>query len=244
MIGIICAMQEEVKSVLNILKDIEKTQKGQRNYFSGTLYEQHVVIVFSRWGKVAAAATTTQLINDFNPTEIIFTGVAGGLNSSLNIGDIVIGQDLFQHDMNATPFYQEFHIPILDLKSVSTRNTQDLFDASSKFIENYDSYINKTESDNFEILNPKVIIGDIASGDQFISSVEKINKIKNDLPSVTCVEMEGAAVAQVCYEYDTPFSIVRIISDKANDTAHIDFERFVNNIASKYALGILENYLT
>ena len=244
MIGIICAMQEEVQSVLNTLKDIKKTQKGQRTYFSGTLFNRSVVIVFSRWGKVAAAATTTQLINDYSPSEIIFTGVAGALDSSLNIGDIVIGKNLYQHDMNASPFYQKFHIPILDLKSVSTKDTQDLFNATSKFIKNYNDYIDKSESGNFEITNPKVIISDIASGDQFISSKAKINEIKNDLPSVACVEMEGAAVAQVCYEYEVPFSIFRIISDKADDTAHIDFERFVNNIASNYALGILENYLT
>lgn len=244
MIGIICAMQEEVQSVLNTLKDIEKTQKGQRTYFSGTLFNRNVVIAFSRWGKVAAAATTTQLINDFNPSEILFTGVAGALDSSLNIGDVVIGKNLYQHDMNATPFYQKFHIPILDLKYVSTKNTKYLFVATSMFIKNYDSYISKSESGNFKILNPKVIIGDIASGDQFVSSAEKVSKIKNDLPSVTCVEMEGAAVAQICYEYEIPFSIIRIISDNANDTAHIDFERFVKNISSNYALGILENYLT
>ena len=111
------------------------------------------------------------------------------------------------------------------------------------FVKNYDNYIPKSERDYFEISNPKIIIGDIASGDQFISSIEKINEIKKKLPTVACVEMEGAAVAQVCYEYKTPFSIVRIISDKANNNAPIDFKRFVNNIASNYALGILENYL-
>lgn len=237
-------MQEEVQSVLNILKDNKKTQKGQRTYFSGKLFDKNVVIVFSRWGKVAAASTTTQLINDFNPSEIIFTGVAGALDSSLRIGDIVIGKNLYQHDMNASPFYQKFHIPILDLKSISTKNTQDLFDATSMFIKNYNDYINKSDSDKFKISNPKVIIGDIASGDQFISNVEKINEIKNELPSVVCVEMEGAAVAQICYEYEIPFSIIRIISDNADNTAHIDFEKFVNNISSNYALGILENYLT
>jgi len=244
MIGIICAMQEEVQSVLNILKNVKKTTKGQRVYFKGTLFDKNVVLVFSRWGKVASSATTTQLINDFSPSEIIFTGVAGALDPNLNIGDVVIGKNLFQYDVDATPFYQKFHIPILNLKSVSTRNTQNLLDATSVFIENYDTYISKTESENFEITNPKVIIADIASGDQFISSIDKVNEIKNELPTVACVEMEGAAVGQICYEYEIPFSIIRIISDKANDNAHIDFERFANNIASNYALGILENYLT
>lgn len=146
--------------------------------------------------------------------------------------------------MNATPFYQKFHLPILNLKSISTRDSKELFDATLKFIQKYDKYISKAESENFEITIPKVIIGDIASGDQFISNIDKINKIKNELPTVACVEMEGAAVAQVCYEYEIPFSIIRIISDKANDNAHIDFARFANTIASNYALGILEHYLS
>ena len=89
-----------------------------------------------------------------------------------------------------------------------------------------------------------MVLGDIASGDQFISSLKKITKLNKQIPSAICVEMEGAAVAQICYEYKMPFSIIRIISDKANDNATIDFSKFSNSIASNYALGILENYLT
>ena len=85
-------------------------------------------------------------------------------------------------------------------------------------------------------------IEDIASGDQFISESGQIQTIKMNLPQVGCVEMEGAAVAQVCFEYEIPFSIVRTISDKANDNAHVEFQVFANEIASKYALGILKNY--
>ena len=88
------------------------------------------------------------------------------------------------------------------------------------------------------------MLGDIASGDQFISSLKKIAKLNKQIPSAVCVEMEGAAVAQICFEYSMPFSIIRIISDKANDNATIDFSKFSNSIASNYALGILENYLT
>lgn len=242
MIGIISAMQEEVQSLLNELDNCKTTSKGKRTYYTGTLFKTPVVIVFSRWGKVASAATTTQLINDFNPKEIIFTGVAGGIHTNLNIGDIVIGNEMFQHDLDATPFYQKFHIPILNLKSVITKDTQKLSTATNAFLKKYHNYINKEERDNFNIDNPKFIIGDIASGDQFISSKKKITVLNNQLPSAVCVEMEGAAVAQVCYEYSVPFSIIRIISDKANDNAHIDFARFANTIASNYILGILQHY--
>jgi adenosylhomocysteine nucleosidase len=92
-------------------------------------------------------------------------------------------------------------------------------------------------------MNPKVVIGDIASGDQFISKASQVQFITTHLESVVCAEMEGAAVAQVCYEYEVPFSIIRIISDKANSEAPIDFPLFVTQIASKYAFEIFKNYL-
>ncbi len=242
MIGIISAMQEEIQALLNELQHVTTTKKGMREYYAGTLFNKKVVLVFSRWGKVASAATTTQLINDFNVEEIIFTGVAGGIKETLNIGDVVIGKHLYQHDLDARPFYNQFEIPILKNNYITAKNPENLLKATEQFIATYDEFISKTEADAFEITTPKVILGDIASGDQFISSLEKIKFLNDLLPTTTCVEMEGASVAQVCFEYSVPFSIIRIISDKANDSAIIDFSRFSNSIASNYALGILKNY--
>jgi len=242
MIGIISAMQEEIQALLNELQNVSTTNKGMRTYYSGTLFNKKVVLVFSRWGKVASAATTTQLINDFNVDEIIFTGVAGGIKEELNIGDVVIGENMYQHDLNATPFYEKLEIPIIKRKYIKTTNTSNLLNATSLFLNTYNNHIKITDAQLFSITNPKVVIGDIASGDQFISSLKKIKKLNKLIPSATCVEMEGAAVAQVCFEYNTPFSIIRIISDKANDNATIDFPKFANTIASNYALGILKNY--
>jgi adenosylhomocysteine nucleosidase len=242
MIGIISAMQEEIQALLNELNNVTTTEKGMRTYYSGILFNKEVVLVFSRWGKVASAATTTQLINDFNVDEIIFTGVAGAINKDLNIGDVVIGKYLFQHDLNASPFYKKFEIPILKKKFLETKNSQKLIEATTFFLNNYNYYIKDSEAAIFKITNPKIVFGDIASGDQFISSLKKIKKLNKMLPTAICVEMEGAAVAQICFEYEIPFSIIRIISDKANDNAKIDFSRFANTIASNYALGILKNY--
>ncbi|UMB54998.1 5'-methylthioadenosine/adenosylhomocysteine nucleosidase [Lutibacter sp. A64] len=242
MIGIISAMQEEIQALLNELKNVQSSEKGMRTYYSGTLFDKKVVLVFSRWGKVASAATTTQLINDFNVDEIIFTGVAGSIKKDLNIGDIVIGKNLFQHDLNASPFFKKFEIPILKKEFLETKNATKLIEATTNFIKSYSSYIDKKEALVFDITTPKIVFGDIASGDKFIKSLKKIRKLNNALPTAICVEMEGAAVAQICYEYNIPFSIIRIISDKANDNATIDFSRFANSIASYYALGILKNY--
>ncbi|MGV8945684.1 MAG: 5'-methylthioadenosine/adenosylhomocysteine nucleosidase [Lutibacter sp.] len=242
MVGIISAMQEEIQALLHELKDVSKTVKGMRTYYTGTLFNKNVVIVFSRWGKVAAAATTTQLINDFKVKEIIFTGVAGAIHHKLNIGDIVIGKNLYQHDLNAFPFYEKFEIPILKKKFLETNNAAKLLEATNLFLATYHQYISLEDAKLFDITIPRVVYGDIASGDQFISSLKKIKKLNKSLPTAICVEMEGAAVAQVCFEYDIPFSIIRIISDKANDNATIDFPKFAHDIASKYALGILKNY--
>lgn len=244
MVGIISAMQEEIQALLHELQEVSSTEKGMRTYYTGTLFSKKVVLVFSRWGKVASAATTTQLINDFNVQEIIFTGVAGAIHPQLNIGDIVIGKNLYQHDLNAFPFYEKFEIPILRKKFLETYNAEKLLIASNLFLDSYHQFIALEDAQLFDIQHPKLVHGDIASGDQFISSLKKIKKLNKALPSAICVEMEGAAVAQVCFEYEVPFSIIRIISDEANENATIDFPKFANSIASKYALGILKNYFS
>lgn len=242
MIGIISAMQEEVSSLLAKLKEIKKITKGMRTYYTGVLFNQKVVIVFSRWGKVAAATTTTQLINDFNLKEIIFTGVAGAITKELNIGDIVVGKNLYQHDMDASPLYKTLEIPILKKEFLTTYNSKKVENAGNLFLKEFNTYVKEKEAKKFNITRPKIIIGDIASGDQFINHKEKVKYINQLIPTAKCVEMEGAAVAQVCFEYKVPFNIIRIISDKANDNAKIDFSSFAKEIASYYALGILKNY--
>lgn len=243
MIGIISAMQEEIQALLNELKNVKTSVKGMRTYYSGRLFNKPVVLVFSRWGKVASAATTTQLINDYKVDEIIFTGVAGALQNHLNIGDIVIGKQLYQHDLNAFPLFETFEVPLLQKKYFETKNSDLLLKATRQFIKNYHEFITQKAAQSFNISNPTVLLGDIASGDQFICNFETIQQLNQKLPSVLCVEMEGAAVAQVCYEYQIPFSIIRIISDKSNENANIDFPKFANSIASHYALGILKYYL-
>lgn len=243
-IGIISAMREEMQELINELQGTKITHKGKRTYYEGILFEKEVVLVFSRWGKVAAAVTTTQLINDFKLTSIIFTGVAGALNEKLSIGDVVIGKLLYQHDMDASPLYPKFEIPLLAKKGFQIKINEALVNATEKFISNFNDSIPQDKSSKFNISSPKIIIGTILSGDQFISSKEKIDELLLQIPHADCVEMEGAAIAQVCYEYDIPFSIIRIISDKAMDNSHIDFQKFANEIASHYAKAILKNYFS
>ncbi len=244
MIAIISAMPEEMQSLIDNLKIDQTLIKGKRTYYQGLLFETEVVLVFSRWGKVAAAATVTQLLNSFDISDIIFSGVAGGLEPNLNIGDVVIGTGLIQYDMDASPLYPAMEIPLLGKTTFETFDTTKLKQATKLFLNNYSKLFTNKVQKKYGIVNPRLYQGLIVSGDHFVNSMEKINEITSKVPAALCVEMEGAAVAQVCYEYDIPFQIIRIISDKANDNSHIDFPKFANEVAGKYALRILTKYLS
>ena len=239
-------MPEEIDAVVKTMTTHQTQVKGMRTYHIGELVGKKVVLVFSRWGKVAAATTATQMIEDFDLSEILFTGVAGALDEDLDIGDMVVGKRLFQHDLDGSPIVKRYEVPLLGKTFFETdpeRSTK-LVEACQSFLGEYKQVFPKNKTQKFGIDIPKIVEGDIASGDQFISEIKEIEKIKAGLKTVVCTEMEGAAVAQVCYEYGMPFSIFRTISDKANDNAHIDFPAFAKEIASKYALGVLKYYLT
>ncbi|MGY5352888.1 5'-methylthioadenosine/adenosylhomocysteine nucleosidase [Wenyingzhuangia sp. IMCC45533] len=242
MIGIISAMHDELAELLLVLKNKETITLGGREYYKGNINKTSVVIVFSKWGKVAAAITTTELISSFHPSEIIFTGVAGAISNKLNIGDVVYGKSLVQHDMDASPLFPKFEIPLIEKTYLATSPNPKLYNTVVHFTNCYYDFVDQQSADEFKIYTPKLIEGNIASGDEFISTQTSFDKIKNELEDVQCVEMEGAAVAQVCYEYSIPFNVIRIISDKSDDSAPIDFPLFTKKIASKYAKGILENY--
>jgi adenosylhomocysteine nucleosidase len=245
-LGIISAMPDEIHSVLDSMTDVTTATHGNRTFYKGNLYNKPVILVFSNWGKVAAATTATQLIESYKVTEIIFTGVAGALKEHLNIGDVVVGTHLYQHDMDARPLFKQFEIPIIKKTFFETNATltQQLRMATEKYLESFYNNLDTTFTKEFGIKNPKTYVGGIASGDQFISSIKKIEDLNISLPDALCVEMEGAAVAQVCYDYKIDFGIVRTISDKAKETASIDFQKFSKIVASKYALGILKIFFS
>lgn len=243
-IGIMGAMPQEIDGVITLLNNPVRRVIGMRSYTSGTINGINTVVVFSRWGKVAAAATAATLIHVFNVDEIIFTGVAGAIDHSLNIGDIVIAKRLYQHDMDARPLMQQFEVPLL----------------GKTFFECDDSKLNKIREAispliidgilkdrigadvlaQFGISTPNLHIGDIASGDQFFANNEQKATLQAALPTILCVEMEGAAVAQVCFEHKVAFTIIRTISDAADEQSHIDFPRFIEEVSSKYSVCIIK----
>ena len=245
--AILSAMAEENDSLVRQMTDVEKLELGRRTYHRGQLWGKDVVVVFSHWGKVAAASTCTVLITRFDVTEIIFTGVAGAVDRSLNVGDIVVGTDLYQHDMDVRPIIERHEIPLLGITAMASdlpRRAQ-MVQAANCFIGTQFAQTLSPESiEQFSLHAPKVIQGAIASGDQFISSEAHVADIGKRLPGVACVEMEGGAVAQVCTEFGVPFSVVRTISDAANEQAGMDFPKFIKQVAQLYSLGIIKNVLT
>lgn len=241
-IAIMSAMAEENAALVAQLTGVFTTKVGGRTYHQGKLWGHSVALVFSHWGKVAAASTTTYLIAGLGVKEIIFTGVAGGIHADLKVGDIVIADQLYQHDMDASPIIPRHEIPLLgraNIASHSERRVQ-LQLAAERFVkEDLATILSDELRKEFALEQPKVVIGDIASGDQFISSNAEVAELRERLPTVACIEMEGAAVAQICEAFHVPFSVIRTISDGADDEASIDFPRFINEVAKLYSLGIM-----
>ena len=239
------AMSEEVNGIEHLLTGVTEYTHGMRTYYNGHLNGIETVVVFSRWGKVAAAATVSTLILEFKITELIFTGVAGAIHHELKIGDIVIGKRLIQHDMDARPIMKRHEIPLLGTGYIDSPAAQieTAQKAISAFIntQEFISEISKDELSKFGITKPNLFIGDIASGDQFFSNEAQKHQLLAELPSILCVEMEGAAVAQVCYEYEIPFTIIRTISDTADEHSEINFPEFITEVSSKYSIAIVRD---
>lgn len=245
-IGILGAMLEEVSSIKELMVISKETTIADRTYYEGKIKDTEVVLVFSRWGKVASACTTTTLINQFAVSFILFTGVAGAVDNQLNIGDIVIANGLYQHDMDARPFFDQFQIPLTP-KIIFEPNpaaVETITLSAKQFINQLQTVFEQDLLEQFSIVQPTIHHGLIASGDKFItapSSHDNLN-FSNKTNKTLAVEMEGASVAQVCEEHNTPYLVVRVISDKANESAAIDFQSFISKVASKYSAGIVKEF--
>jgi adenosylhomocysteine nucleosidase len=243
-IGIITAVAGEAGALLELMEAPISQEKGGRVYHQGKLQGIKTVLVSSRIGKVAAAATTTHLILEYHVDLIIFTGVAGALDSNLNVGDVVIAHSLLQHDMDARPFCPIYEIPLLKIKEfIADPLLEDLaLLASKKFIEKeIQEILPSSILNEFNITAPKVVKGLVLTGDKVIAQeVQKID-LKKRLPEALCVEMEGASVGQVCYEYGVPVVVIRTISDYANQRNPGDVKNFIVKASGLYSVAIIKN---
>ena len=311
-IGIMAALHQEIADLLALMgPQMQVTRIGQRDYYEGRIGEHECVMVLARIGKVAASATCVTLIREFKVEQIVFTGLAGGLGDAVHVGDIVVANELMQHDFDASPIFPRYEIPLLGRARFAADEalSQQLIGAARDYLQQTDGFTKDvsaeviaqfglntgrdvareveadvgrdvdadvnagqgklartektTESELSTELNSNnatktsevardkkdeahtihIHQGMILSGDQFINTHNEADRLYIEHPQALCTEMEGAAIAQICYEYDVPFAVMRVISDKANDDASVDFDSFLNHVARYMSSGILMRWL-
>ena len=226
-IGIIGAMDLEVDALKQEMKVERIEKRASMDFYEGTLNKTDVVIVRSGIGKVNAALCAQILIDLFGVTHIINTGVAGSLNAALDIGDILVSTDAVHHDMNVTIFgYALGEVPQLGTREFPA-----------------DSHMAQVALETCREVNPDIAVrsGRVASGDQFISNKETKQFIIENFQA-DCAEMEGASIAHAAYLSSVPFVIIRAISDKADDSAEMDYPTF-ERAAAKHSARLVSAML-
>lgn len=227
MYGIIAAMQEEVQEIKNIMENIEEIKIYELNFFKGTINKKEVALVEAGVGKVNAARVTQVLIDNFKIEAIINVGSAGSSNDELEIGDIVIGKTLVQHDFDITAFGHP--------KGFISNVGQNV-ESDASLLSKMEKTISNLKDKDFNIK-----VGTIASGDIFCTEIKMKNKIKEKF-NADAIEMEGAAIAQVCKLDNIPFIVIRSISDKPNGNNEITFDEFLKT-ASKRCANLLKEFI-
>lgn len=246
LIGILVPMQEEVELLLADLTHAEKTEIASRIFYKGNLAGKEVVLAKSGIGKVASSFTASLLIHHFGVACILVTGVAGGVGDAIRVGDLAIATQAVQHDMDCRPLFPLFEIPTTGITYYKPNEalTAQLGKAAQSFCElDFETQISIDIRAELHIQKPSIQKGLLVSGDQFIGTLEQWNKIRSELPDTLFVEMEGAAVAQVCHDSNIPWCSIRTISDKANAVAHLDFNLFLNHAAKIYTAGVVKKFL-
>jgi adenosylhomocysteine nucleosidase len=214
-VAIIGAMEEEVTILRETIENREDTTIAGCEFTTGTIHGQEVILLKSGIGKVNAAMSTTLLLQNFKPTYVINTGSAGGYLESLNVGDIVISSEVRHHDVDVTAFNYEYgQVPGLPAA----------FPADSQLVD----IAQKCAS---TIQDVQVVKGLIATGDSFMNDPDRVEFVRTKFEELYAVEMEAAAIAQVCYQFETPFVITRALSDIAGKESNISFENFLETAA-------------
>ena len=242
--AILSALPEEQAGLLQNLQHARRHVHGGRVFWQGLLSDRPVVLALSGMGKVAAATTAAVLIERFACARVLFTGVAGGLGQQVRVGDVVVARQYLQHDMDASPLCPRWELPGYGRADVACDPALSvlLLQAAQDFL-----LVTSQENQPDSAAAAQAHHGLVVSGDRFIATAQASNTLRRELQeaghTVLAVEMEGAAVAQVCADYQVPFAAMRTISDRADDDAHVDFTRFIETVASRYAEHIVQRWL-
>ena len=229
--ALIAAMHEELAALLPAIHGTTVGHCGGREFWLGTLDGQPVVAVLAGIGKVAASITATLLIDHYQVERVLFIGVAGGLGEGVQVGDVVVADALLQHDMDASPLFPRFQVPLTGMSR---------FPVDAAWSERVARGARQALAARGA---GRVHRGLIVSGDRFVATAAESRALRAALPDALAVEMEGAAVAQVCHAFGTPLAVVRSISDRADDTAHVDFSSFLREVASPLGRAIVQQSL-
>ncbi len=240
-IAIVSAMREELRALLPLLRGSRVECRAGRECHLGQLDAHQVVLVLSGIGKVAAATTAAVLLDGMDVRMLLLTGVAGGLAPGVQVGDVVVARDLLQHDMDASPLFPRYEVPLTGraLFAADSAMCAALMAGSQQVLQQPHAALA-----HFGIHRPRLHSGLVISGDCFVATAAQSQALRAALPAALAVEMEGAAVAQVCADFARPFAVLRTISDRADDTAHLDFSRFIDAVAAEFSRDIVRATLT
>ncbi len=225
-IGIIGAMEQEVTLLRDQMENLGTFTQAGCEFYSGQLNGANVVLTKSGIGKVAAAVATTLLLEHYKPDVIINTGSAGGYDQKLNVGDVVISSEVRHHDVDLTVFgYEIGQVPRMPAAFIPEKKLVDIARDSIHAVENV-----------------QVVEGLICTGDTFMSDPAKVEYARNNFPSMSAVEMEAAAIAQVCHQFEVPFVVIRSLSDIAGKESGQSFEEYLV-IAAKHSSAMVVEML-
>jgi adenosylhomocysteine nucleosidase len=223
-IGIIGAMQQEVAILKEAMTNCVEENRAGCTFYTGQINGVEAVLLQSGIGKVAASVGTTLLLESYKPDVVINTGSAGGFDSSLNLGDVVISTEVRHHDADVTAFGYEIG---------QMAGQPAGFAADEKLIAVAEQALSQMEEKH-------AVRGLICTGDAFVCSAERQSFIRKHFPSVVAVEMEAAAIAQTCHQFKVPFVLVRAISDVANKESPMSFEEFLPLVAKSSSEMVLK----
>lgn len=219
-VAVIGAMEQEIELLREMMENVKAVSFGKFAAYEGELAGKRMVLALSGIGKVNAAVATAWIIREFAPDCVINTGSAGGLGKGLKVGDVVVGTEIAHHDVDVTAFgYVWGQVPQLPAVFVS------------------DGLLVGKAKQAAEVFEGA---GLIVSGDRFVHSSEGVAEIRKHFPKVKAVEMEAAAIAQTCHQLETPFVIIRAVSDSADEKADISFDEFLKTAAASSAKMVAE----
>ncbi len=232
-LGIIAAMPQEFERIASTFEQRHVESVGSRSFLHCVHGTLELVLVISNIGKVSAAATTALLIDRFGVDAVVMTGVAGGIGSEVNVGDLVLAHSLVQHDFDLKGVlgFSRFVVPSLGVDRIATcaRLGEAAHSAAQAAVNDADY---RRAVHELSLHQPQLHVGVVGSGDQFVNDAAHRANLAADIPELLAVEMEGAAVGQVCAEHGVPFVVARVISDTARGEAPEDFTIFIERAAA------------